>query len=729
MTFTARIQDRGNGPAIHINGKPIHLGGIGRACQRQDTPSLLGAEVSSLCLLWPRPFFEIGEQPDLDGLVRQYEQLLAAKPDALLSTVITLAPSARWAQDHPEEMTAYSPAVDGVVPANPSRSPEPSWASAVWRETAAEFLRSTVKHLHDALGGRIVLYQFGAGKCGENFPVPDPVRYNQWYCADFSEPMQRWFSDWLRRRYADHDALRKAWGDDGVDFNTAKVPPRESQLISDWFSFRSPTRSQVTDYYRAWSDAIETCVLEWAGAIKEATARQSLTSSAIGGVLDCGLNADNLQHVKRHGVKRCLASPDLDMLESPASYVLRDLGHGDTSAMIPIGSLGLHGKMWFRDLDSRTSRCISDQPQDPARVLWTPPGDAWEDEQLLKRDAGYSIVKGGSWWWHEIVPAMYSEPHHRALVEQIDRIAQGALSLDRRVPPGLAVLVDPGSDYALSNSNRLIYAMNYEARRRHWTRSGMASEVYLIDDVDHADMPAHRVIMVTNAFAISDKQAAAVQRRADATGATVIWLVAPGLITDDKFDLERVSEIVGIPIKALEVETQPTIRMIAGDHPWSKVPLPSGGQLDTFGVGPRGKDDSGAYAFGPQFYADVETAGDIAVLGLNETIARPGLVVRQHNGRRTVYCSAPYLHHALLHQIGRDSGAHVYATPGHVLHVSRGMLLLNAARREQITLRLPAPATRLYDLFTSEEFALPPDGLTLPVERHETRLFTCPLEP
>jgi len=136
-------------------------------------------------------------------------------------------------------------------------------------------------------------------------------------------------------------------------------------------------------------------VLAWASAIKQATNRQALTSSAIGGVLDCGLNADNLQHVKRHGMRRCLHSPDMDMLESPASYVLRDLGHGDTTSMIPIGSLGLHGKLWFRDLDSRTSRCVNTRSSDPSSVLWTPPANAWEDEQLFKRDAGFSILKGG----------------------------------------------------------------------------------------------------------------------------------------------------------------------------------------------------------------------------------------------------------------------------------------------------------------------------------------------
>lgn len=231
-----------------MNGQPTHLGAVGRACYRTELPSLLGAKISASCLLWPKLFFQIGEQPDLDDLVRQFRALLDANPDALLAVVITLAPSTNWALAHPQEMTVYSPRLEDVLPVNPSRSPEPSWASQVWREAAASFLQTTVKHLHEALEGRIVLYQFGSGKCGENYPAPDPVRYNQWYCSDYSEPMHAWFRNWLRSHYSSRDALRKAWGDEHVDFETAAVPSREELLISDWFSFRSPTRSQVTDY-------------------------------------------------------------------------------------------------------------------------------------------------------------------------------------------------------------------------------------------------------------------------------------------------------------------------------------------------------------------------------------------------------------------------------------------------------------------------------------------------
>ncbi len=731
--FRASIEDDGLGPTVRVNGRSTHLGGIGRGCHRRESPSLLGADVGALCLLWPQTFFQVGSPPDIDALIDQYATLLHAQPDALLSTVITLAPSAQWVEAHPEQMTGYDLPMDSHLPENQSRSPEPSWASQAWRDEVSQFLHQTVSALHKAFDGRIVLYHFGAGKCGENFPVSDPIRYGQWYCGDFSAPMRSWFRDWLRQHYADVQSLRDAWGesaeliesaDSTLDFENAQVPSRDERLRSDWFSFRSPRRAQVADYYRAWSDAIQTSLIQWADAIKEATNGQALTSTAIGGVLDCGINADTLQHLKRHKFDQCLASSSLDMLESPASYVLRDLGHGDTTAMIPVGSLGLHGKLWFRDFDSRTSLSKSQTSQDPSSVLWNAPRDVWQDEQLLKRDAGYSIVKGGAWWWHEIVPEMYAHPEHRRVAERIDQVAVEALRYNRKAAPGMAVLVDPASDYALANANRLIYPMNYESRRRHWTRTGMAAETYLIDDVSHPDMPDHSVLMVTNAFAITDEQVTAVKRQAERTGATLIWMVAPGVVGTSGFSTDRVSDIVGMPIRALDVETQPTIRMLPGQHPWSTIALPDGGTLDTFGAGPRRKDDSAMYTFGPQFYVDdTQCDDDVCVLGLNETIARPGLVVKNNGAYRTVFCTAPYLHHALLHAIGKDSGAHLYVPCGHVLHASQGLLLVNATQSEQLPIAFPTTCETILDMYDGQVLDRGVSHIDLPMQAMETRLI------
>ena len=51
-----------------------------------------------------------------------------------------------------------------------------------------------------------------------------------------------------------------------------------------------------------------------------------------------------------------LASPDIDFVCSPTSYAFRQLGGAGTSHFMSlVGSVKLHGKLWFDENDIRTS--------------------------------------------------------------------------------------------------------------------------------------------------------------------------------------------------------------------------------------------------------------------------------------------------------------------------------------------------------------------------------------
>jgi hypothetical protein len=140
--------------------------------------------------------------------------------------------------------------------------------------------------------------------------------------------------------------------------------------------------------------------------IKKATRSESLTASPIGALLDTGLNSQMAIALSKCSFVEARRSDCLDFLQSPASYAYRDLGEGDTSAMIPLGTVRLAGKAWLRDFDSRTSLVREQHLHHPVARLWRFPENPWQDVQTLLRDAAYSIVKGGAWWWHEINPPM-----------------------------------------------------------------------------------------------------------------------------------------------------------------------------------------------------------------------------------------------------------------------------------------------------------------------------------
>ncbi|NQT19269.1 MAG: hypothetical protein HQ592_06160 [Planctomycetes bacterium] len=720
-------------PTIFVNGAPIHGESVlFRTRSGYSWPSLSRIDPE---IVVPYVFFRVGPdaQPDFTEIEGHFTELFDKHPRALGGYIVNLLPSRDWVRAHPDEMPLFDRPFDWLNEPGDREDPwnkasaaeaDASWASSVWRRDSARFVEALARHIHKVFQGRVIYYQVGAGKCGENAVNFDPYYSGRWFCGDFSAPMISYFLAKLKTWYRnDLTRMRKAWGDRNVTFDNAMPPDRNERLQTQWFALRSPLCSRTADYHRAVSEAVEDCAMLWAKAVKRGTNNESLAASPLGSILDAGINAFMVHHNNNGAFRRALKCPQLDMLESPASYILRDPGKGDTSSMIPLGAVRMAGKIWLRDFDTRTSyKVAKGKPPSLTGDIWLTTDTPWLDTQVLLRDAGYSLLKGGAFWWHEIQDKMFSLPQHIRTVRRLQEIGRAVVHADRSIVPGLAVFVDDRSNYRQANSNRLIFAMNYEARRLHWTHAGMASETYHLDNAASAGMAAHNVIMVTNAFCMTDKQARAVVGLARRHHSTVIWLVAPGIQTPTGFDIEHVSSITGFKIRAVDVEALPRITLLPGPHPWSRPAGPEG-IIRSFGTGAMDYDDSGARGVGPLFYVDAAQTPEVTVLGELDALAKPGLAVREMDGYTSVYCSAPFIHNALLRAIGTTAGAHVYLDTDDLVHVAQNLLLVHAKREGVKRIRWPGKAERVVDLYTGRLLARDTREWTLRMKRHATRFL------
>ena len=701
-------------PTIFVNDQPIHGGFVGT----RGGSHFLEARPEGVVPLtwggvgWQMVFVGPGGSFDTDKLVEVMADLFERNPQALGGVVLGLRPSREWVAAHSDEMPFAAWPIDWMTDSRP----DASWGSEVWRRDSVAAVGDIAGRLHREFRGRVVFYQIGAGRCGENGPQIH---------IDFSEPMLRHLRAWLRQRYEDDtDQLRRAWSDPAVTFETAAPPDHVEQLRSEWFSLRSPLKRQTADYFTACAECVEHNALLWAEAVKRATNNEALAATPAASVLDVGLHMDAHGHLNKNTVAGYLASPHLDLVESPASYTYRDLGRGDTTVLQPMGSVQLAGKMQLRDFDTRTSLTAWKGEEFPKCRLWQPPADAWGDVQVLVRDTAYSLIKNSAFWWHELEKDMYSLPEHIECERRLQDVGRGAIHADRRMADsGLAVFVHPESSFLQSSSNRLIPSMNYEARQFQWAHAGMASNIFCLEDAAHPDLPSPKVIMVTNGFAMSSDEAEAIKSLAKEHRATVVWLMAPGVQTPSGFDLEHTSRITGFTIRALDVETLPRITMTPGEHPWSQVTWPDERPVSSFGGGPFDYDDMGARGIGPTFYADVSGDAEAVVLGELDSIHQPGLVMRTGEDYTSVYCAAPYLHKSLLRRIGRDSGAHVYLDTDDLVHASQELLVVNARREGRKEFHWPCEAEVVMDLYADETVAENTRRWALEMRKYETRFY------
>jgi hypothetical protein len=104
---------------------------------------------------------------------------------------------------------------------------------------------------------------------------------------------------------------------------------------------------------------------------------------------------------------------------------------------------------------------------------------------------------------------------------------------------------------------------------------------------------------------------------------------------------------------------------------------------------PSLRRDLPGFRITPRFFVDDPGA---TVLGRLAGLNKPGLVVKPQDGWTSVYLSAPILPAALLRNIARSAGCHIYSDAGDVVYANGKALCLYAPRGGERIVRLRHPA-------------------------------------
>jgi hypothetical protein len=700
-------------PTVFLNGAPFYFGAVGYRLPPFPIPSLGVVEPNAVWHYDETPLVGLNPLEQAKRIENHFVDLFAANPNAVGACHLWVAPDRSWVERFPDDAYYYETEIDWkravyIVPA---------LGSTRWQEDSAKTVHSICSYLHERFQGRIVLYQYGTGACAENVVVVDPMGTGESLAGDFNPQTLnafRKFCSEFNHRDTPEPGRRNEWQ------RRIAIPDTFDRVKSDYFSFRTEKTAWVADYFRYTANQLDKWVVMIAEEIKKATNSESLTASPIGALLDTGLNSQMTGALSKCSFSEARRCDCLDFLQSPASYAYRDLGEGDTSAMIPLGTVRLAGKAWLRDFDSRTSLVREQHLHHPVARLWRFPENAWQDRQTLLRDAAYSIVKGGAWWWHEINPPMYSLPEHVEAVRSINRIADFSLETDRSIPAGLGILVDENSYFEQAGSSRLSYAMNYESRQLNWFHCGMAAEAYLAEDVTNGGFPLHRVILATNLFAASDAVLESIIHHAKRVNGVVVWLVAPGLQTSGTIDLGRTARYTGMKVIATECEAYPGIFIDWTDHPLGSFLPDATERPGEFGGGVSGVDDGGSRTMSPLFWVDCEGDPDVTVLGKGKVLNKPAFAMKQMDGWTSVYCAAPSIPGALLRALGHMCSSHVFIETDDMLHCSKELLVLCAKKSGRKTLTLPQDAEVIVDLVSGNTLGRDTNRVSVELRQFET---------
>ena len=454
-----------------------------------------------------------------------------------------------WAKRHPEEQVGYAcrPLTIGSgdeyagAPVRPSSASQP-FRAAVFRDLAA-----LAEHVRAAPWGERVVAVRPCYGCSTEW-----LSYGTLAFPDCGQAMTDYFRSWLRQRYGSDAALRAAWHDESVSFDTVTVPSRREQAPLAFFLDAAGGRRAI-DFNRATADSMADLLLAVAGEIKRLLPGR-LVGAYYGYVFEAlpGSSAVGLY-------ERVLSSGAVDFFSNPPAYChdIRKPG-GDYGQKIVPAALRRYGKIPVVEDDSRLHYMSN----------WATKGwcmaDARADRAILRRNVLNTFFDGGGYQICDPIQGRGERLHSFDDPGALDalREAFGVLRGIGGVPS------DSGADMALviTPEDKFFTNTQYfqgEADERnpklddHWNvyrgiplwlhRSGAVFDILTLDDL-LASGKTYRKLVFQSAYALDASRRRALSRLTRRPGTTTVWFVAPGSITDTGFSDSAMSELVGLSL-------------------------------------------------------------------------------------------------------------------------------------------------------------------------------------
>lgn len=657
--------------------------------------------------------------------------LLHENPDALfLPRVFYTAPE-WWVKKNPDELTVYT--------SGNTTTPRESFASLKFRQEAGEAYRKIIRHILDSdYAPHILGIHVASGPWGEHFywdayflGNPEPQG------SDASAPMQRAFERYVREKYRnDLQALRRAWQDPEITFETVRVPdiPERKALNGAW---RDPKKGRkVTDYWECHNREVTDTIAYFCRIVKEESYRKLLTMVFYGYTQD-----ENWPLEKDHRAPaRLLACPDVDMYSAPHTYYRRAPGE-DGEMRQYAASTALHGRLFIDEGDDQTflENCKphpDHRAQAPTLAL---------SQSILQREFGMSATHATGLWYMDLQGGWFRDEELLNTVGQMRKWAFETLNHPRNSVAEVAIFSKPESEFYLgyrqTPANEIGYGL-YHDQMGEFFRTGAPFDWYLLDDLSELEKRGrdYKVYVFLDCFFMTSEELAQVEKlRAD--GHTILWFYAPAYVSPQNLSLERMQRLTGF-----ELEPQPEgilggtladgrkfgIKKTQKSLFTVKTENKTGDNTENKAKNSEEDDEEDEektespknIMISKQNSASTSSSVSVEILGYGlGTLQNHGVYAsRRFENWRSIYCSVTGLPSEELRRIFREAGVHIYCDSGDVVTANASWLMIHTrdAGRRKIT--LPAPAD-VQEIVTEKSLGENVTEFEIDVPDRSTRIF------
>jgi hypothetical protein len=282
------------------------------------------------------------------------------------------------------------------------------------------------------------------------------------------------------------------------------------------------------------------------------------------------------------------------------------------------------------------------------------------------------LQRGGGLWYYDFGPRYSAGAwDHPVLLEEIKKLKTLA---DSRMEGGLnrqsdaAVLFDTESLYYLdpSESGDPITEPGTDEFSAAMFKSGAVFDMYYQCDLRNIPWNRYKTVIFANSFYINDKDADFIKAKVAAEGRHLVWVYLPGFVGRDDSGFSGSSNISGFTLSPLKLSVPPAVSVTGEGFP-----------VETYGI---------AAAISPLPVVDTPSEGRL--LGSYQGTQYGAFAMREFGTHTSWYSGLPLTNPAVLREIFRKAGVHIYSDKGKTIYQGLGLLTVHTEDNYNDTVRL-----------------------------------------
>lgn len=602
----------------------------------------------------------IGEdQYNWKPLDKMLELYVKNCPTVKLTVVISLSPPKWFREKYPEEMEMEVRNYQGKKPQiKPCAVTGGPLGSEKFQKMSEKYLEAFVKHCESSpYANHIFGYQLFGGDAGEWYW---PGLFTGGGITGYSEPTRQGLIKFLRKKYKNNvQALRKAWRNNKLTFETVRMPMPKRRMASENGIFRDPNTTQdITDIRSYLNARTMECFLS-----ATAIVRRNAPNKIIGiynGYTQLYSKSYPIMYAGLQTLAEAIRSPYIDLISTPIDYEFRRHRMPGVNINAFSASAALHGKMIWREEDSTTHLY---ELGHNSRA-----GSLRETLEVKRRSYGYALAGRTGFWfcWQMNLPGFHQDEVMEDFA-RMKKIADDSVKRSRRSVAEVALIFDEKDTILHTNPRgymRFIKACNWEIYRE-LHNAGIPFDVYFPDDLADPRMPDYKMYVFLNQWVITDRLAEIIRRKLNRNQALAVWQYAPGYLRNGNFDMESMKKLTGIGFTE-EIDKS---NFAPEQIRYIQSPLLRFVRMED------------SLTLSPAFSAKPEPGTEILATarGLNVMARR----------KRSFWSLLP-LTSNLIRNLCRSEGIHIYSDNGNTLVVNESYLMVHTLKDGPFTITLPS---------------------------------------